>query len=235
MAVALLAESNAWDPQRKDFWFTALDREIWQVTFQLGGQSSKTSRSRITRLGLSCCPLLCHSFLVVLPPPRCFDFFQEKVLHSPNKNGMHLASRECFRVKPVDQQLLASRSRAGNWTFCCCFSIGFLINTECPCFHLEGAPFFFVINDVSLGSMVTLQLRLGKEVMLCYQAADQPEPTSKPVAVSHPRVVGGSSPECLEPLVLVCDANAWTPETLAAFVPHLCPNMANNGSHALEK
>lgn len=46
-AVCLLAESNAWDSQRKDFWFNSTGDRFLELTFQLGGKTTATrSKSR---------------------------------------------------------------------------------------------------------------------------------------------------------------------------------------------
>ena len=87
------------------------------------------------------------------------------------------------------------------------------------CLQLPGgSPSFFFINEVALGSLVTLQLQMTPtEVKLCYKREVDAQPVPQSQKMSLPRSFGGESPaQCLEPLLLVCDSNDWTPDAQAA-------------------
>jgi hypothetical protein len=55
------------------------------------------------------------------------------------------------------------------------------------------------------------------EVKLCYKREVDAQPVPQSQKMSLPRSFGGESPaQCLEPLLLVCDSNDWTPDAQAA-------------------
>ena len=77
-------------------------------------------------------------------------------------------------------------------------------------FNPSGSQGFFYLDEVISGSLVTIQLEVSTDmVFISYLTADcQPA-----VPTQRLTPTGSASGKCLEPLVLVCDSNAWTPDT----------------------
>lgn len=161
-AVCLLAESNAWDSQRKDVWFNSTGERFLELTFQLGGKTTAT--------------------------------------RSKSRRKFCIAKVETGCTLMADTGLLEGQWVVTHW-------------------QSGGSPSFFFINEVALGSLVTLQLQMTPtEVKLCYKREVDAQPVPQSQKMSLPRSFGGESPaQCLEPLLLVCDSNDWTPDARFHF------------------
>ena len=85
----------------------------------------------------------------------------------------------------------------------------FGLQADSQTFNPSGSQGFFYLDEVIAGSLVTIQLEVSTDmVFISYLTEDR-----QAVPIQRLTPTGSASGKCLEPLVLVCDSNAWTPDT----------------------
>lgn len=84
------------------------------------------------------------------------------------------------------------------------------LQADSQTFNPSGSQGFFYLDEVIAGSLVTIQLEVSTDmVFISYLTEDR----QAAVPIQRLTPTGSASGKCLEPLVLVCDSNAWTPDT----------------------